>query len=851
MSRSPYPTMPIPPVGHQKRQRFSRSSRTVMVGFFCASLVLTGQTAATAAGETEKAVTFTDVPAGMMFAKEMSWLANEGISTGWSDGTYRPLTAINRDAMAAFLYRLAGSPEFTAPGTSPFQDVSPGQQHYKEMAWLHQQQISTGWDVGNGKREYRPTSAINRDAMAAFLYRFENKPEFQAPTTPPFSDISSTTQFYTEISWLHAKGIATGWDNGDGTASYRPLSPINRDAMAAYLYRLSLPPAEDGVVTSPDTLIIDSAALAQKYVQGDTIITFNSVGAGAPDIDPGNVLVSGFSEFTPDGMLVRVQQVTNAPDGKQTAVVQQATLPDAIYDTNGLVTPTTTIVKQEFLPADGVEVIDNAQASAAPFNRNGGRIPAEELATASDVSLPIFEKTFKFSDTLSKSVTGTAWKTVDVEGTGTLALSSEFGVSSDVNAEVDIHWASLKQAKFTLDTGLSAETTARATGTLTGTAEKNLGTVNTWAHVQVGPVPVEIQFISSIDLKAKSEWTADTFVTAAASATTTVGMSYKDGNFQPVAEYGGNAEATFQGPQLTSESSVTIGPTLTAKLYGIAGLTGGFDAYAKYATGPETCAHEVGLAGRIGVIAGVEVFGMKLTDEWKKELTKNLVLWQGDLCKPVTPPVDDVTEEVFGDGIAVQEKGGAGDSSQWGRATDYGPGGAAWILSTGNMQNSVGTPGQEASSDLGTPGNTTLSEFIGGLPTFDAASYWAKVVPSGDTLHVRYFFASEEYPEYVGSNYNDVMGVFVNGTNCALVPGTQTPISVNNVNDHTNQNYYIDNTAGASGFNTAMDGMTTALTCSVPVQPGVPVTVEIAVADTSDGILDSAVALLDGGIWSD
>ncbi len=113
------------------------------------------------------------------------------------------------------------------------------------MAWLHQEEISTGWDVGNGKREYRPTAPpINRDAMAAFLYRFENKPDFQAPATPPFSDITSTTQFYTEISWLHAKGIATGWDNGDGTASYRPLSPINRDAMAAYLYRLSLPPLQ-------------------------------------------------------------------------------------------------------------------------------------------------------------------------------------------------------------------------------------------------------------------------------------------------------------------------------------------------------------------------------------------------------------------------------------------------------------------------------------------------------------------------------------------------------------------------------------------------------------------------------
>jgi hypothetical protein len=32
---------------------------------------------------------------------------------------------------------------------------------------------------------------------------------------------------------------------------------------------------------------------------------------------------------------------------------------------------------------------------------------------------------------------------------------------------------------------------------------------------------------------------------------------------------------------------------------------------------------------------------------------------------------------------------------------------------------------------------------------------------------------------------------------------------------------------------------------------GQPVTVQIAVADTSDVAYDSAVALLDGGIWTD
>nr|WP_275451229.1 S-layer homology domain-containing protein [Arthrobacter sp. H14] len=35
----------------------------------------------------------------------MMWAAGAGITTGWPDGTYRPLEPINRDAMAAFLYR--------------------------------------------------------------------------------------------------------------------------------------------------------------------------------------------------------------------------------------------------------------------------------------------------------------------------------------------------------------------------------------------------------------------------------------------------------------------------------------------------------------------------------------------------------------------------------------------------------------------------------------------------------------------------------------------------------------------------------------------------------------------------
>lgn len=182
-------------------------------------------------------VSFVDVPSDSQFYSEIAWLASEGISTGYPDGTYRPLQPVKRDAMAAFLYRLAGSPAYTPPSQSPFRDVPPNSQFYKEITWLASRGITTGY----GDYTYRPLQPVNRDAMAAFLYRFAVKPAFTAPWSPPFSDISTDTQFYNEMSWLAAQGISTGWAEDN---TYRPLRSVNRDAMAAFMYRFStkLPP---------------------------------------------------------------------------------------------------------------------------------------------------------------------------------------------------------------------------------------------------------------------------------------------------------------------------------------------------------------------------------------------------------------------------------------------------------------------------------------------------------------------------------------------------------------------------------------------------------------------------------
>lgn len=119
---------------------------------------------------------FRDVPKDHPFYDEIAWLSGNRISTGWNVGEglweFRPEQAVTREAMATFLYRFAGSPEFTPPQESPFADIPTGHDFYREIAWLANSGISTGWDTGE-QLEFRPRQVVTRQAMAAFLHRFD------------------------------------------------------------------------------------------------------------------------------------------------------------------------------------------------------------------------------------------------------------------------------------------------------------------------------------------------------------------------------------------------------------------------------------------------------------------------------------------------------------------------------------------------------------------------------------------------------------------------------------------------------------------------------------------------------
>ncbi len=142
-------------------------------------------------------------------------------------------------------------------------------------------------------------------------------------------------------------------------------------------------------------------------------------------------------------------------------------------------------------------------------------------------------------------------------------------------------------------------------------------------------------------------------------------------------------------------------------------------------------------------------------------------------------------------------------------------------------------------------------------PLFDVTSYTIRFIPTADTLRFRYCFASEEYPEFACSEYNDVFGFFISGpnyptpTNIARIPGSSAAVAINNLHpDNTtpdrpcppkNVQYYIDNLN--SSKQPTYDGLTRVFTAEAVVVPCDTYTIRLVLADVGDPIYDSGVFL--------
>ncbi|MCB0516226.1 MAG: choice-of-anchor L domain-containing protein [Chitinophagales bacterium] len=168
------------------------------------------------------------------------------------------------------------------------------------------------------------------------------------------------------------------------------------------------------------------------------------------------------------------------------------------------------------------------------------------------------------------------------------------------------------------------------------------------------------------------------------------------------------------------------------------------------------------------------------------------------------------------------------------------------VLCTGLVADLVG-PNIDGgtSSDLGGSGDANLSA-LSGETTNDACVLEFDVTPYGNVLTFNYVFGSEEYLEFV-DQFNDAFGLFISGPNpgggnynsmnIALIPGTNIPVTINNLNNVDNSQYYIDNTGGVT---VGLDGFTAVLQAAIAVVPCQTYHLKLGVADAIDSALDTA-----------
>lgn len=133
-------------------------------------------------------------------------------------------------------------------------------------------------------------------------------------------------------------------------------------------------------------------------------------------------------------------------------------------------------------------------------------------------------------------------------------------------------------------------------------------------------------------------------------------------------------------------------------------------------------------------------------------------------------------------------------------------------------------------------------------------------VPQSTPVSFRYIFASDEYPNWVCSQYNDAFAFLISGPgivgtqNLALVPGTNDPITISTINNGnvggsgnagndpcilTNSQYFNTNPPTDINYN----GFTEVLTAVADVIPCSTYTLRLLLADYCDTGLSSAVFL--------
>ncbi|HIR91683.1 MAG TPA: S-layer homology domain-containing protein [Candidatus Limicola stercorigallinarum] len=189
---------------------------TVEVGFHCLG------------GEACPTRPFGDVPVDAWYHDTMDWAVEEGLLTGYEDGTIGPDNTLSRSQLVTMLWRRAGSPETDAELT--FTDCDPDAFYAEAVAWAASEGIVMGYGDGSS---FGPEDPVTREQLAVIFWRQAGEPEASTDLSA-FTDGSSASAYAVPaLKWAVETSLLFGFS--DGTLA--PGGALSRAQTAAMFMR--------------------------------------------------------------------------------------------------------------------------------------------------------------------------------------------------------------------------------------------------------------------------------------------------------------------------------------------------------------------------------------------------------------------------------------------------------------------------------------------------------------------------------------------------------------------------------------------------------------------------------------
>lgn len=189
---------------------------TVEVGFHCLG------------GEACPTRPFGDVPVDAWYHDTMDWAVEEGLLTGYEDGTIGPDNTLSRSQLVTMLWRRAGSPETDAELT--FTDCDPDAFYADAVAWAASEGIVMGYGDGSS---FGPEDPVTREQLAVIFWRQAGEPEASTDLSA-FADGSSASAYAVPaLKWAVETSLLFGFS--DGTLA--PGGALSRAQTAAMFMR--------------------------------------------------------------------------------------------------------------------------------------------------------------------------------------------------------------------------------------------------------------------------------------------------------------------------------------------------------------------------------------------------------------------------------------------------------------------------------------------------------------------------------------------------------------------------------------------------------------------------------------